>query len=246
MVYIPTNLPAKIGYNTNLDTSFFIPLSNNLSIVNPTGQQTQVQSTSINDTLAGTGVQKVLITYFDTTWALKTEVVSTNGATPTLTVATDILRIEDFEAFQVGSMGSAIGTITLTNVSITPTNIFAQIDITFTKFLRAIHIVAPGHVSIMTDITANCPTTGGAFFSVCAVKDNTPNGGNQIEIPESAFILATNSIHIPVSIPILIPGNFPITCDARCSTVGIMMGMAVKGLAATQTAIASFHYLDIS
>ena len=53
-----------------------------------------------------------------------------------------------------------------------------------------------------------------------------------------------NVIHIPLTSSVLIQ-TFPIICDARLSTVGLMMGIAVKGLAASQTAIASFHYLEV-
>lgn len=245
MVSIPIVIPAKIGYNTNLNTTNFIPLSNNLAVVNPTGQQAQVQSTSTTDSSAGVGVQKVLITYLDSSWVLNTEVVTTNGTTPVLTVATNLLRIEDFEAFQVGTNGTAQGTITLTNIGNTST--FAQIDSGFTKFLRAVYFVRPGHIAIMSDITANCPNAspGGAFFSAFITRDNSPSGGNQIGIPENAFILAANSIHIPLTSPVLIPAIFPIVCDARLSTVGLMMGIAAKGLAASQTGIASFHYLEV-
>lgn len=245
MVSTPIPLPAKIGYNTSLSTSLFIPLSTNLSIIMPSGQQVQVQSTSTFDTSAGVGAQKVLITYFDTSWAINTEIVVMSGTTAVLTVATNILRIEDFEIFQVGTNGTAQGIITLTNVGNTST--FAQIEIGFTKFLRAVHFVAPGHVAIMADITANCPNAppGGAFFSVFITKDNSPIGGNQVGIPENAFILAENTIHIPLTSPVLISTTFPIVCDASSSTVGLMMGIAAKGLAASQTAIASFHYLEV-
>lgn len=249
MVSIPTPLPAKIGYNTSLNTTFFIPLSNNLSIAQPTGQQVQVQSTLSTDSSTGVGVQKVLITYLDTSWTLNTEIVTmnaTDGTIPVLTTAMNISRIEDFEAFKVGSMGAAQGIITLTKVGDTGTK-FAQIDIGFTKFLRAVHFVRPGHVAIMADITANCPnpSPGGAFFSAFVTNDNSPIGGSQIGIPENAFILAANVIHIPLTSPVLISTTFPIVCDARSSSEAIMMGIAAKGLAAAQTAIASFHYLEV-
>ena len=142
MVSTPIPLPAKMGYNTSLNTSLFIPLSTNLNIVNPSGQQAQVQSTSATDNSVGVGAQKVLITYFDISWALHSEIVVMNGTTAVLTVATNILRIEDFEIFQIGANGTAQGTITLTKVGDIST-VFAQIEITFTTFLRATHFLGP-------------------------------------------------------------------------------------------------------
>lgn len=241
MALYPT-LPSKIGFNNSLPTVNFNFLSN-VDVSNPVGEQVQVQSASANDTLAGTGIQKVLITYFDTDWTLKTEVVNMNGTTPVLTVAINILRIEDFEAFQVGSGLFAAGNITSTNVG--ATNTFAQIDTGQTRFMRALHFVAPGKIAIMTDLTVSVPTSSGVFFIIVITKDNTPSGGNLVLFPENGFVVASHTLTVPLSAQILIPGTFPILCDAKTSTVGLQMGITVRGLATAQIAMASFHYLEV-
>lgn len=242
MTSAPSTLPSKIGFNSSLPTANFSFLSNT-TVSNPIGQQAQVQSSSANDTLAGVGIQKVLITYFNTNWVLKTEVVNMNGILPVLTVATDILRIEDFETFQVGTEQFAAGNITLTNIGATST--FAQIDLGQTRFMIALHFVAPGKTATMTDLTVNVPTSSGVFFLIIITKDNTPSGGNTILFPENGFTVASNSLVIPLSYNILRSGTFPIVCDARNSIVGLQMGILTRGLAASQIAMASFHYLEV-
>lgn len=67
------------------------------------GQQMRFVSTSANDTLSGTGVQKMHIHYLDSNYVPHVETVDMNGTTPVNTVATDIFRINSMHAMQVGT-----------------------------------------------------------------------------------------------------------------------------------------------
>lgn len=93
---------------------------------NPLGEQGKIVSTSSDDSLDGTGTRKVKIEYFDLTNVLHEEIVTLNGTTPVLTVATDICTILYFDATDNGSERAATGTIKLTSTD--STRIFAQID----------------------------------------------------------------------------------------------------------------------
>jgi hypothetical protein len=231
---IQTLVPSKIGFNSSIGTGNYVILSN-ASVVNPTGEQVSIVSTSASDTLAGTNIQKVKLRYYNTSWVLNDEIISLNGTTPVLSIATDILRIESFEAFQVGTgpIGAA-GTITAKNLS--GTNLFAQIDPTNNTFTRALHFVSPGKKSYMVDITLNCITSGGIAFLAFVAIDNTPQGGNIVLMPDTAFVLANQS-----TFNILQQQTI---CDASQSTQGLMIGIAVKGLAPSQIGLASFHFND--
>lgn len=238
---VPTPLGSKIGFSNNIGTSEFVILSN-ANVVNPSGQRAQVASTSANDSSLGRGIQKVKITFFDTNWILSSEVVTTNGTTPVLTDATNIFRIEAFEAFQTGVGQFAEGTITLRDL--TGTDLFAQIDPHYTTFNRTLHFVAPGNIATIVDITANCPSEFGSTFIVFVTKDNTLNGGGQVIIPDIAFLLAANTVHIDLSTPTHISLALPLVCDASNSITGLEIGILVKGLAPSQIGIASFHYIE--
>lgn len=227
---------SKIGFNNNVGTTGFTILSN-ASVVNPigTGEQVRIVSTSANDTLLGTGAQKVKITYFDNSWTLKSEIVSLNGLTAVDTVGTDIYRVESFDVIRVGTDLFAAGNITAK--SIDGTRLFAQIDSGQNTFNRALHWVRPGKIGNIVDLTTNCPTSGGVIFLAFVTRDNTPDGGGLVLIPDLAFTLAADTIPLQLSIPI--------SCNAVQSTQGLQMGIAVRGLSPNQIATASFHFYEI-
>lgn len=77
------------------------------------GMQMEVLSSSGNDAPANTGVQQVVIQYLDTNYVEQIEVLATNGVGVVPTVATNILRINNFSAGVIGTNGSAVGNITL-------------------------------------------------------------------------------------------------------------------------------------
>lgn len=231
---------SKIGFNNNIGTGNFVILSN-ATVVNPglSGEQVRITSTSTNDSITGTGIQKVKIRYFDTGWQLNEEIVSMPDpptTTFTDTTASDILRIESFEAFQIGTgpIGAA-GTITAKNIA--GTSLFAQIDPTNNTFTRAVHFVSPGKRGYISDLTLNCSTTGGIVFLIFRAVDNTPQG-NIVLIPDIVFLLTNNVTQISL--------QQPVVCDASQSVPGLMMGVAVKGLAASQIGMASFHFTETS
>ena len=69
---------TKVGFNNSVGIGNFIILSNaNMVIVNPNSpgeqgrEQGRIVSTSVDDTSAGTGIQKVIIAYIDTNWNRK-------------------------------------------------------------------------------------------------------------------------------------------------------------------------------
>src|SRR3990167_3587118 len=225
---------SKIGFSNNIGTGNFVLLSN-ATVVNPTGEQARVVSTSASDALAGTGIQKVKITYFDNTWKQKSEIVTLNGLTPVLTTATNIFRIESFEAFQMGTNPfGAVGTINLQSTD--ATRLFAQIDSDNTIFTRALHLTSPGKQTEIIDIILSCATSAGVVFLLFISKDNIAGGGNIVPIPDVTYILASNSFQASFEIPILI--------SAATSTQGLRVGIAVKGLATSQIASATFHFRD--
>lgn len=232
MTQIPIpNMGSKIGFNNNIGTGNFAILSN-ASVTDPTGEQARIISTSVNDTDTGTGVQKVRIVYFDNNWNLHEEIITTNGISPVLTTATDILRIESFEVFKTGSNIFAAGNISLRSTD--ATRLFAQIDSGRTIFERALHFISPGKVGNIIDIILNCPTSGGVFFIIFKEKDNTANQGGIVLIPDIMFAIVSGGSQISLQIPVI--------CDASQSIQGLRIGVATRALSAGQIASASFHF----
>ena len=69
------------------------------------------------DTAAGTGAQAVIVQYLTLDGTLKTEVLTTNGVTPVVSVATDAIRINGMAVVAVGSGDSNVGTLKLTGTT---------------------------------------------------------------------------------------------------------------------------------
>ena len=75
------------------------------------GEQMTMICENSNDTLAGTGAQKVRIFYIDDKGEEQTEDLDTAGLSEVDTVATNIRFINDYCAFQTGSVGVSVGNI---------------------------------------------------------------------------------------------------------------------------------------
>lgn len=230
----------RVGVNNNIPSSTFILLSNVTSAASPinfpaAAQQMQVVSTSASDTAAGTGAQQVEITYLTTPAAgfqKKTEIVTLNGATPVLTVNTDIFRIDRFRVSRVGSGLFAVGNVKLQSVGGATT--FDQVDAGTNVFRTAIHYVPKGVRTVVTDITIGASTAGGVIF-IFEVSESDASG-NVVTLGQGQIEVANQGLPIQKKIPY--------TVD---NPNGLLMFVAivVKGRAANQSAGSSFDFVDI-
>lgn len=82
--------------------------------------QMEAVSTSPNDTLDGTGVQKLFIHYLNGSKVEESEVLNMSGLTPTPTSALDISRVLSIHTYQAGNLKQADGIISLRHTSDTP------------------------------------------------------------------------------------------------------------------------------
>jgi len=87
------------------------------------GVQMSIVSTSVQDSPAGTGAYRVLVTYLDDYLDQQDEIVTLNGTTPVLTKATDIRWIQTMLVLEAditaGSTRATVGTITAKHGGIT-------------------------------------------------------------------------------------------------------------------------------
>lgn len=113
----------KIGYTPTMTTADSPIWSKAGAYVYPAAggiQMAVASSNSANDIAAGTGCQKVTIDYLDHDYIERTEEVTmhvADGQTKVNTVATDILRVNEFHVSQVGALGKPAGNISLTNTA---------------------------------------------------------------------------------------------------------------------------------
>lgn len=83
----------------------------------PNGIQLRAVSSSANDSSSGTGVRTLMLEYLDSNYLYVEEIIVLNGVTPVNSVATNIQRITCLHSHTVGSAGTAVGNISLTNIA---------------------------------------------------------------------------------------------------------------------------------
>jgi ribosomal protein S9 len=84
-----------------------------LYIAPAAGEQLEILSADANDTIAGTGAQKVLLEYLDDDFVTQTEMIELNGVTPVVLTASDVRRYQFMAVVQAGTSRKNEGEITL-------------------------------------------------------------------------------------------------------------------------------------
>lgn len=89
-----------------------------IPLPNPNGQQMAIVSDDNGDITGGAGAREVVVEYIDLNGDAQTEFIVMNGASEVLTVATDIIMINDFYVSKNGdgvnnNKGVALGNITI-------------------------------------------------------------------------------------------------------------------------------------
>lgn len=210
--YYPTKFSFDVSghattvNNTRVDVTNIGAASAAATYVFPASPiQMAVVSTSANDAAAGTGIRTVEIHYLDTNYAKQTEIVTLNGVTPVNTVATNILRVNDFYATTVGSGGLAAGNITLTSVG--GAVIYARIETGFNRQMNAVFTIPAGKTGYLTHWNVSEGTSAGAhytrFFLTLTAQDGVYNSGVFTCHDQSGVQNASENIYydIPIYLP---------------------------------------------
>ena len=128
------------------------------------GIQMQVQSSSANDTAAGTGARTVDIAYLDAALVEQELTLTLNGVTPVTTGAiVNIRRINQFHVMTAGTNGVAAGNITLTNIGATVT--YSRISTGWNTSLQALYTVPAGKVLFITEWNGGAGSTAGGRYA---------------------------------------------------------------------------------
>lgn len=176
-----------------------------------------VVSTSSADTLAGTGVQKVRVSYLDADYSEKSEVIDMAGQTPVPLTDTTILRVNGLRAVQVGSGGVAAGDITVEVVG--GATVYRSIATGFTRGRGLTYTVPLGKTLYITSISvASGYTTAGKvvrWFARAQVDDSSPTVKINFFQPFFEMITEDASFHADFDMPTVIPA----TADLRVSAV---------------------------
>ena len=206
------------GKNTNVD---------NASVdlwQGPTGryvfplvpQQMRIVSSSANDASNGTGAQMVMIDYLDSNYDMQTEIVATNGVTPVLTAAKNILRINNLHVAKIGTVnGASAGSISLQNTAGSIT--YGYIASGNNSSRSGIQTIPNGYTGYISQWQQSSGTGSGSHFCQVSLQATCLNGelfpGVFVTQDEQGSLNNGTVVTLPIPIPI------PATADVRLSAI---------------------------
>lgn len=166
--------------------------------------QMQVVSTSANDTAAGTGVQRISITYLDNLYNRQVEEVTLNGTTPVLTVATNILRINSTHSVAVGTNRTAVGNVSVQAVGGATTYAFITSGGNYAR--QAVYTVPEGGTAYVAQWQLSSGSSSGTHFTEVALVATCHDGqyipGVFIVQDEHGCLNGGDIVNYPILIPL--------------------------------------------
>jgi hypothetical protein len=221
---------AKIGYNPDIGTSEEDLWAVGGSYTFPAApQQMEVYSASASDTAAGTGIQQVIIYYLDTANAEKTEIVTLNGGV-VATTATNILRVNGFRAYRVGTGKKAAGNIDLRHLSDTP--IYSRIPTGYTRARNSAYRIPAGKTLYVTSITfSSAGTTAGKYarFSTRATYDAGQQRSIDFFSLYTEVLVQDGAFNKLLEIPTRLPQGTDILVSAIAGAASTLCSCALRG-----------------
>lgn len=226
---------AKLGYNGDVGaTEEDIITQGGVYpwIAAGAGIALEVVSSSANDTIAGSGVQKVKIGFLDADYAAKTETLDMNGVTPVPLVDTTILRVNSIRATQVGGGGVAAGNITCRLVG-APATVYRQIVLGYTRGRGLTYTVPLGKTLYITSMSLfSGYTTSGKivrWIGRAQVDDSDPTV--KINLFQVFFEAMTqdSGFHIGFDMPVRIPATADLKVSAISDGAGSYCSCAMRG-----------------
>lgn len=195
---------SKIGLNEDVDNLEETLWSVGGTYVWPSsGQRMEVVSSSINDTLLGSGARSVRIIYLDSNFVEHQETVNLDGLSPVETESSDIYRVNFLWVSEAGSSGKAEGNIDVRSVLGSP--IYSRIIPGLTRARNIPFTVPAGKVLYISQMTYSTGSSkGGVFvrFTLRANYDEFEDRLSDVFYPYSDIGLDSNTLSITYSIPL--------------------------------------------
>lgn len=164
------------------------------------GETVEVFSSNANDTLAGSGAQRIRITGLDDSYNFILEEIDLNGTTPVVSTLT-YYRVLSANVITAGATGSNEGVLTVRH-STTTANVFAGISPGHNQSAVGAFTVPAGNTCyILSVLFSISRTNGSAGAAVVDLKVREP--GQVFRIIKSYTITTTGgAYHIPMAVPI--------------------------------------------
>ena len=173
-----------------------------------TNAQRSVNSTSANDTSAGTGARQVKITYLDASGnGPFTETVTLNGTGAVNTVNTNIALIERMDVVAVGSGGGNAGTIQIFTATAGGGSVWGSIAVGDNQTYWAHHYVPVGKTCYVMNLEgASTVTAGGLTINTAnPISSLIPQIAPDITIRHgTTFVLRSYAVPVVVLGPAIV------------------------------------------
>lgn len=182
------------------------------------GIQMRVVSTSAADDgepPSATGGRLVDIHYLDALGVEREETLVLNGVSPVLTVATDILRVQDFHIRAAGTSGAAVGVVTLSNTAGTVP--YATIQPLTGRCRQAVWTVPAGKIAFIDEAWIGGSADGGnaANYAEGYLRATSDSSG---ELLPGIFSFKWGSISASNSVGGSVLIKLPALCDVKMSS----------------------------
>jgi hypothetical protein len=193
--------------------------------------QRSANSTSANDTSAGTGARTVTLNYLNTSFVVLAETITLNGTTGVNTVATDVAFIENVVVASVGSTGGNVGTVQIWTATAAAGSVWGSIAASDNQTFWAHHYVPSGVSCYILNFSAGGTVTAG--------QSNLNRSGNPLSSTLPQLQIGTTIMHVGAGtwdhefhVPLAIPGPDLVWIVERPVAV------------TASTAVAGFEYIQ--
>ena len=192
------------------------------------GQQVQVVSSNVGDTLLGIGAQTVRIDYLNTLGQLASEEIDLDGTTPVLSVATNITDIIDFFNVSVGSNAVSLGDVDITDVG-NIALIYNRIALGGNKSMSTLRHLLPTSTFYITQLVVSGDTKGVDVM----LRSNSSDSGEVFGDNNWLFQVPITMSDAPTPInfnpSIEIPGTARVKVSARGANAGNSISVFMNG-----------------
>lgn len=196
------------------------------------GVALEVVSSDANDTLAGTGIQKVKITYLDVDFSEQTQILNMAGLTPVPLTDVTIFRVNSIRATQVGTNNMAVGNVTCRLVGGAAT-VYRQIEAGFTRGRGLTYTVPLGKTLYITSIAVSSGHTTSGKIVKWTGRAKVDDSASTVKIdffqPFFEILTQDNSFYRNFEMPIVIPATADLKMSAISNGADSFCSCALRG-----------------
>jgi hypothetical protein len=232
---IPNSAQFRVsGYNDDVGTSRedVWPIGGFYPFLTA-GIQMRVVSSSANDAAAGTGARTVRVVYLDSNYDSAFEDLTLNGTTPVNTVATNILRIQDFHVRSLGSGTGNAGVVDLTNVA--GSTVYSRIAVDINRARNALFTVPRGKRAFIsawrggTVVDSVHNSFAWSRITLRATADWELNFLSRVFQHKSQILTVDGMSNITFGVPLAFPAYTDIKIGVQASHTGCLTTAGFEG-----------------